>query len=57
MLINNVKMIVSGHYGDNVEVERDGIYHIITESYNKNGAYKIIKIDLQDKFIGTYLVK
>ena len=54
---NNVKMIVSGHYGDNVEVERDGIYHIITESYNKNGAYKIIKIDLQDKFIGTYLVK
>ena len=54
---NNVKMIVSGHYGDNVEVERDGAHHIITESYKKNGAYKIIKIDLKDNFVGTYLVK
>jgi len=53
----NVKMIVSGHYGNNLEVKKDGIYHIITESYNKNGAYKIIKADLEDDFIGTYLVK
>lgn len=54
---NNVKLIVSGHYGNDTEVKQDGIYHIITESYNKNGAYKIIKVDLKDNFIGTYLVK
>ena len=53
----NVKMIVSGHYGNNYETENDGIYHIITESYSKNSAYKIIKIDSEDDFIGTYLIK
>ena len=52
-----VKMIISGHYGNNTEIKKDGIYHIITESYSKNGAYKIIHIDLDDNFIGTYLVK
>ena len=50
-------MIVSGHYGNNYETENDGIYHIITESYSKNSAYKIIKIDSEDDFIGTYLIK
>lgn len=54
---NNVKMIVSGHYGDNYEINIGGIYHIITESYSKNGAYKIIQIDLDDDFISTNLVK
>ena len=54
---NNVKMIVCGHYGANLEKTEDGIYHIITESYNKNNAYKIIQMDLEDNFIGTYLVK
>ena len=53
----NVKVIISGHYGNNQEIKKDGIYHIITESYNKNGAYKVIQIDLNDDFIGTYLVK
>ena len=53
----NVKVIVSGHYGKNTEVKKDGICHIITEGYNKNGAYKIIHLDLDDDFIGTYLVK
>ena len=53
----NVKVIISGHYGNNVEIKENNIYHIITESYNKNGAYKIIQMDLKDKFIGTYLVK
>jgi len=54
---NNVKAIISGHYGYNKEIKQEGIYHIITESYNKNQAYKIIQIDLDDDFIGTYLVK
>ncbi len=59
---NNVKMIVSGHYGDNQEVNNFGIYNVITESYSKQGAYKIIQLDLdkenpQNNFIGTHLVK
>ena len=54
---NNVKMIVSGHHGANLEKNNEGIYHIITENYNKNYAYKIIQMDLQDDFMGTYLVK
>ncbi len=53
----NVKAIVSGHYGTNQEENINGIYNIITESYSKNGAYKIITLDLEDNFIGTYLVK
>ena len=53
----NVKVIVAGHYGSNLETKKDGIYHIISESYNKNQAYKIIQIDLDDNFIGTYSVK
>lgn len=54
---NNVKAIISGHYGENSEIKIDGIYHIITESYSKNCAYKIIQIDLGDDFISTNLVK
>ena len=54
---NNVKVIISGHYGKNQEVRRDGIYHIVTESYSENGAYKIIEIDLDYDFIATYLVR
>lgn len=54
---DNVKVIVSGHYGYNLETKKDGIYHIITENYSKQGAYKIIQIDLDDDFIGTYLIK
>ena len=54
---SNVKMIVSGHYGSNLEFKQNGIYYIITESYNKNGAYKVIQYDVKDNFIGTYLVK
>lgn len=54
---NNVKVIISGHYGKNQEVKKDGIYHIVTESYSENGAYKIIEIDLDYDFIATYLVR
>ena len=54
---NNVKMIVSGHYGDNSEEKIHGIYNIITESYSKNGAYKIIDMDLDDDYVATFLVK
>ena len=53
----NVKVIISGHYGKNQEVKKDGIYHIVTESYSENGAYKIIEIDLDYDFIATYLVR
>ena len=53
----NVKVIVSGHYGSNQEIKKDGIYHIVTESYSKAGAYKIIEIDSDYDFIGTYLIK
>ncbi len=54
---NNVRMIVSGHYGYNEEQKIDGIYHIITESYSKNHAYKIIRIDFDDDFTATSLIK
>jgi predicted MPP superfamily phosphohydrolase len=54
---NNVKIIISGHYNKNLEVKKDGIYHILTESYSKSGAYKTIEIDLDYDFIATYLVK
>ncbi len=53
----NVKVIVSGHYGDDTEILQNGIYHIITEKYSETGAYKIIEVDLKKDFIGTYLVK
>ena len=53
----NVKVIVSGHYGEEIEILQDGIYHIVTEKYSDSGAYKIIEIDLENDFIGTYLVK
>ena len=53
----NVKVIISGHYGKNQEVKKDGIYHIVTESYSENGAYKIIEIDLDYDFIATYLIR
>lgn len=54
---NNVKAIISGHYGENNETEIAGIRHIITESYSKAGAYKIIQIDSDDNFFATNLVK
>ena len=54
---DNVKVIISGHYGSNQELKKDGIYHIVTESYSKSKAYKIIEIDLDYDFIGTYLIK
>ena len=54
---NNVKVIISGHYGTNEEIKKDGIYHIITENYSKRGGYKIIEIDLDYDYIGTYLVR
>lgn len=54
---NNIKAIISGHFGGNLEIKKDGIFHIITESYNKNGAYKIIELDFENDFIGTYLIK
>lgn len=53
----NVKMIVAGHYDDNIELKQDGIFHVVTESYEKNGAYKIIELDFENGYIGTYLVK
>ncbi len=52
----NVKVIISGHYGKNEEIKKDETRHIVTESYDKKGAYKVIQIDLKDDFIGTYLV-
>ena len=53
----NVKVVISGHYGNNIETKKDGIYHIVTESYSKSGAYKIIEIDLDYDFVATYLVR
>ena len=54
---NNVKMMISGHYGYDFETKENGIYFVITESYSKQGAYKIIELDTSDNFIGTNLVK
>ena len=54
---DNVKVIISGHYDKNIETKENGIYHIVSESYSKSGAYKIIEIDLDYDFIATYLVR
>ena len=53
----NVRVIVSGHYGNDFETKAGGIYHIITESYSKNSAYKVIELDFSKDYIATYLVK
>lgn len=52
----NVKVIVSGHYGEDIELLQDGIYHIVTQKYSDSAAYKIIEIDLKNDYIGTFLV-
>lgn len=54
---NNVKAIISGHYNSNEENKIYNISHILVENYPKNQSYKIIQIDLDKDFIGTYLVK
>ncbi len=54
---NNVKVIVSGHYNANLETKTGNITHILTQNYQPDCAYKIIEINLDDNFIGTYLVK
>ena len=54
---DNVKVIVSGHYGANTEDKILNISNILVENYSKNQAYKIIQMDLDKDFIGTYLVK
>lgn len=54
---NNVKVIVSGHYDENDEDKILNTYNILVENYSKNQAYKIIQMDLDKDFIGTYLVK
>ena len=54
---NNVKVLVSGHFQKDTEKELNGVYHIITEGWQKNKSYKIIQIDFNDNFVGTYLVK
>ena len=53
---DNVKMVISGHYDINYEKKESNIYNIITQSYHKSGAYKIIQIDLDDNFIASYIV-
>ena len=54
---DNVKVIVSGHYDSNEENVLMNIKTILVENYSKNQAYKIIQIDLDKNFVGTYLVK
>jgi len=54
---NNVKVIVSGHYNENTEDKILNIYNILVENYSKNQGYKIIQLDLDKNFIGTYLVE
>lgn len=53
----NVKVIVSGHYNFNKEIKAGNIYNIVVENYAKNQAYKIIELDFERDFTGTYLVK
>ena len=54
---NNVKVMVSGHYDTNLEEKFGNINVILTENYSKNQAYKIIELDLENDYIGTFLVK
>ncbi len=53
----NVKAIVSGHYNSNLECDMFNIRHILVENFNGTKAYKIIEINFDDDFIGTYLVR
>ena len=55
---NNVISIISGHYHENREVKKDGIYHIITKNFKNNKYYKLIEIDtdLTDDMIFTHLI-
>lgn len=53
----NVKLIVSGNYEVNQEIKTGDILNILTENYSKQGAYRIITLDLDNDFIGSYLVK
>ena len=54
---NNVKVMVSGHYDTNLEEKFGNINVILTENYSKNHAYKIIELDLENDYLGTFLVK
>ena len=53
---NNVIAIVSGYYHKNYEIQKDGIYHILTKNFQNNRYYKIIQIDTTDGFISTSLI-
>lgn len=54
---DNVKVIISGHYDKNIELKKDGIYHIVTQSYENSNTYKIIELDFDYDFIATYLIQ
>lgn len=52
---NNVISIVSGHYHENIELKKDGIYHIITQKFSNNNYYKIIEVS-DKNMVFTYLI-
>ena len=53
---NNVISIVSGHYHENREEKKDGIYHIVTKNFQNNTFYKIIEIDTDNNMVYTSLI-
>lgn len=52
----NVIAIVSGHYHENAEFSKNGIYNIITPDFKKTNCYKIIEIDDETGMITTSLI-
>lgn len=53
---NNIISIISGHYHENREEERDGIYHIVTKNFSNNRYYKLIEIDTKNSMVYTFLI-
>ncbi len=54
---SNVIGVISGHYHENREEYKYGVYNIITAKFNNNQYYKIIEIDNKSNMIYTHLAE
>ena len=52
----NVIAVISGHYHSNIERMEDGVYQIVTPSFQHNGSYKLIDIDTDSGAVYTIIL-
>ena len=52
---SNVSMVVSGHYNQNVEIVKDGVFHVVTPSYSSTKEYKVFDIPANQTDVYTQL--